>query len=231
MTHPEGVRWHLYPTNAELVERAASAILRVAEEAIAARGDFLVVLAGGTTPKLIYERLADAPADWARWKIYFGDERCLDADDPDRNSVMASSAWLDGARLRGARIFPMPAEKGPEEGAGAYCAVLKGIGTFDLVLLGLGEDGHTASLFPGHDWGRRDEDPAVLPVRSAPKPPAERISLSAARLSKSRQMLVLVSGAGKAEAVSGWRSGQDLPIAAVRPASGVDALLTADAWI
>lgn len=230
MSDLQMVRWHLYPADSDLIERTAVALLRVADESIFSRGEFLLVLAGGTTPARIYQRLADAPADWSRWKIYFGDERCLAADDPDRNSVMASAAWLDAAKMHGADVFPIPAEIGPEEGAAAYGDVLKGVGTFDLVLLGLGEDGHTASLFPGHDWGRRDEDPLVLPVRGAPKPPPERISLSAARLSHTRQMWVLVSGAGKADAVAGWRSGAELPITAVRPAGGLDVLITADAW-
>lgn len=230
MTVHQVVRWHLYPTQAELVERTASVILRIAGEAIDARGEFLLVLAGGTTPAQVYSRLAGASADWPRWKIYFGDERCLPADDPDRNSVMASKSWLDAARSCGAQVFPIPAELGPEDGAEAYRRVLKEVGTFDLVLLGLGEDGHTASLFPGHAWGIRDEDPTVLPVRAAPKPPPERISLSAARLSHTRQLMVLVTGEGKAEAVYGWRSGEDLPISAVQPAHGVEALVTTDAW-
>lgn len=230
MQNPQIIRWHLYGTGSELVERATGTILRVADEAIAARGEFLIVLAGGTTPKQIYERLADAPADWARWKIYFGDERCLDADHPDRNSAMASAAWLDRARPSAAEVFPIPAELGPDAGAAAYRDLLHGVGTFDVVLLGLGEDGHTASLFPGRDWGRRDEDLSVLPVLRAPKPPPERISLSAARLSHARQVLVFVTGEAKADAVSGWRADENLPITAVRPVGGVDAMLTVDAW-
>ena len=230
MTISQSLRWHLYPTVADLVERTAAAILRLAEDAIRVRGEFLLVLAGGTTPQRIYRQLAGAAADWARWKIYFGDERCLDTDHPDRNSVMASSAWLAEAKRQGAHVFPIPAEQGPDQGAAAYRAVLNNVGTFDLVLLGLGEDGHTASLFPGRDWGQRDQDPTVLSVHSAPKPPPERISLSAVRLSHARQVLVLVTGARKIQAVSGWRAGEPLPISAIRPAGGVDALLTADAW-
>lgn len=224
------VRWHVYPSVSDLVERATAAILRIAAESIRLRGEFLVVLAGGTTPRLIYERIANASAEWTRWRIYFGDERCLDIDDPDRNSVMASSAWLAGAERKGALVFPIPAELGPDRGTMAYQQALRGLGTFDLVLLGLGEDGHTASLFPDQDWGVRDEDPSVLPVRSAPKPPPERISMSAARLSHTRQLLVFVTGVGKAGAVSRWRSGDLLPITAVQPSGGVDVLVTSDAW-
>lgn len=230
MNTPQTVRWHLYPTLSDLVERTSAAILRLAEDAIRARGEFLLVLAGGTTPQRIYRQLARAAADWVHWKIYFGDERCLEPDHPDRNSMMASSAWLAEAQRSGARVYPIPAELGPDEGAAAYRAVLHNVGTFDLVLLGLGEDGHTASLFPNHEWGQADRDPTVLAVQTAPKPPPERISLSAARLSHARQVLVLASGPGKIPAVSGWRAGAHLPITAIRPPSGIDALLTADAW-
>lgn len=231
MNDTQRVRWHVYATVADLVDRATAAIVRIADESVRVRAEFSVVLAGGTTPKLIYQHLADAPVDWASWRIYFGDERCLAADHPDRNSVMASSAWLAAAVPKGALVFPITAEQGAEQGAFDYRETLRTAGTFDLVLLGLGEDGHTASLFPGHEWGLRDDDPTVLPVFSAPKPPPERISLSAARLSHARQVLVFVTGSGKAEAVTGWRSGRLLPITAIKPAGGIDALITADAWI
>lgn len=224
------VRWHVYASSDELIEQATSAILRIADEAISARGEFLLVLAGGTTPQRIYHSLSRSAADWSRWRVYFGDERCLSPDHPERNSLMAADAWLNVAVSQGLRVFPMPAEEGPERAAAAYQATLQSVGTFDLVLLGLGEDGHTASLFPGHDWGEQDDAPGVLPVRGAPKPPPERVSLSAARLSAARSVLVLVTGAGKVDAVAGWRSGVRLPVTAIRPAAGVDVMLTRDAW-
>lgn len=230
MVIPQVVRWHIYPDEAELAETASSAILRIANQAIAERGEYLIVLSGGKTPKAIYERLAESAADWTRWKIYFGDERCLPVDHPDRNSVMAATAWLGRVTIPREQIFQIPAERGSEAGAEAYQKILAGVGSFDLVLLGLGEDGHTASLFPGHDWGEGAEEISVLPVQGAPKPPGERVSLSAFRLSHARQVLVFASGAAKAPAVTAWRSGQNLPIAAVRAPTGVDALLTLDVW-
>lgn len=224
------VRWHIYPDNAELVTTAAKAILRIADQAIGERGEFHIALAGGTTPGAVYSQLAGMQAEWARWTIYFGDERCLPADDAERNSVMAARLWLDRVPIPRERIFAIPGELGPDAAAAAYRKVLAGVGTFDLVLLGLGEDGHTASLFPGHDWGAAAFDPAALAVTGAPKPPPERVSISAFRLSHAREVMVLVTGAGKASAVSDWRAGRPLPIAAIRPAAGVDALLTPDAW-
>ena len=102
------------------------------------------------------------------------------------------------------------------------------IGSFDLVLLGLGEDGHTASLFPSQDWGEGQESADALPVFNAPKPPPERVSLSAQRLGKAEQVLFLVTGAGKREAVSRWQAGDPIPASAIHPANGVDVLLTTE---
>jgi len=230
MQTSQTLRWHLYPDTAELVDRAVSAIHRMAEHAILARGEFSIVLAGGTTPKALYQRLVPLVTDWSRWSVYFGDERCLPVDDPERNSRMARDAWLAHVPLRPERIFPIPAELGPDLGARAYDDVLKHVGSFDLVLLGLGEDGHTASLFPGQNWGQRMDDPMALGVRGAPKPPPERVSVSANRLSHAREVMILVNGAGKADAVAAWRSGECLPIAAIVPDAGVDVLITTDAW-
>jgi 6-phosphogluconolactonase len=107
----------------------------------------------------------------------------------------------------------------------AYAETLRAVGEFDLVLLGLGEDGHTASLFPGHEWGRAAGSPDVLAVFEAPKPPAQRVTLSAARLSRARQVMFLVSGEGKHRAIADWRAGKDIPARAITPAAGVDVLV------
>ena len=96
---------------------------------------------------------------------------------------------------------------------------------FDLVLLGLGDDGHTASLFPGHTWGEESGAPAAIAVHNAPKPPPDRVSLSAARLSTSRAVIFLVSGEAKHQAVADWRSGRHIPASVITPATGVDIFL------
>jgi 6-phosphogluconolactonase len=145
-------RWHEFDSVIDFEQAARRFILEHAERAIAARGAFSIVLAGGNTPRNIYRALCDADTDWSAWHVYFGDERCLPADDPERNSHMARSAWLDHVAIPSQQIHPIPGELGPETAADSYARELAEVGEFDLVLLGLGEDGHTASLFPGGAW-------------------------------------------------------------------------------
>lgn len=220
-------RWHVYPSAEAVRQKTVEMVLCAAAEAIARRGVFHLVLAGGTTPQAVYEAeaLRESPAEWAKWQIWFGDERCLPPDHPERNSRMAQAAWLDRVAIPATRIHAIPAELGAEAGAAAYAGQLRDIPEFDLVLLGLGEDGHTASLFPGQPWGVDAATPAALAVHDAPKPPPERISLSAWRLSWARQVAFLVTGAAKRAAVAGWRAGGVLPASAVCPAGGVDVLV------
>ena len=209
-----------------LQQQALPIILDSAEQSIRARGQFHLVLAGGNTPREIYRALCSASADWAAWHVYFGDERCLSSDDAARNSVMAAEAWLDQVPISPSSVDVIPAELNVEEAARRYAATLRNVGEFDLVLLGLGEDGHTASLFPGHDWGVAAGAPDVLAVVDAPKPPAQRVSLSAQRLARARKVLFLVTGEAKRAAVTAWRAGADLPAQAIRPVAGVDVLVT-----
>ena len=220
-------RWHVVDDARELARVACERVLVAAAEAIAARGRFDVVLAGGTTPQRCYERLATATAGWSAWHVWFGDERCLGADDADRNSVMARDAWLGAVAIPSNQIHVVRAGRDAHEAARDYAAELVAVDVFDLVLLGLGEDGHTASLFPGHDWGEAADAPAMLAVTDAPKPPSARVSMSAARLSRARQVLFLVDGEGKRDALARWRAGARIPAAAIRPDAGVDVLAVA----
>lgn len=218
-------RWHRYGDAADLYRHATAAVARIASESIAARGAFRIVLAGGGTPNALYRLLAGLNADWRHWHVYWGDERCVAPGHGDRNSLQARQAWLDQAAIPLAQVHPIPAELGCAEGAKRYAELLAGVPAFDLVLLGLGEDGHTASLFPGQDWGEATAAPAALAVQGAPKPPPERVSLSAARLSHAGHVFFLVAGAGKQEALQRWQGGDAIPAASIRPAGGVDILL------
>jgi 6-phosphogluconolactonase len=228
MTKGQTIHWHQFPDAAGVAVNAASRILAAASKAILQRGIFRLVLAGGRTPEATYRLLAKAEADWRQWEIFFGDERCLPVDHPDRNSTMAAKAWLDHVNIPREQIHIIPAEKGPIEGARLYSPVVADALPFDLVILGLGEDGHTASLFPGH---HHPEEILVVPVTGAPKPPSERISLTAKTLSQSRQVLVVVTGPDKQEAVTKWKKGNNIPIASITALEMLDITLDTDANI
>lgn len=212
-------RWQSFDSQQALNQAAVTRILQAAKSALTERGRFSIVLAGGTTPKSVYELLRFADTDWNKWHIYYNDDRCLPIDHPDRNSLMAAQVWLDHVSIPMQQIHDIPTELGPVAGAKAYSETLTGLGDFDLVLLGLGEDGHTASLFPGHSW---DDSVDAFPVFDAPKPPSERVSISAARLSRAREVIFLVTGVGKQEAVDSWRKGVAIPATTIRPENGVD---------
>ncbi len=220
------VRWDVLDNAQAVAKQAALHILAAAARAIAERGVFRIVLAGGRTPEAAYRLLVAASTDWSRWEIFYGDERCLPVDDAQRNSRMAAQAWLDQVTIPQAQIHPIPAERGAEAGAQAYAAEVQAAMPFDMVLLGMGEDGHTASLFPGQ---QHPAEELVHAVHNAPKPPPDRVSLSQRVLSDARQVLVLVTGGGKRDAVKAWKAGDALPIASIRGHSGVDVLIDRDA--
>lgn len=200
--------WRVFPNHEALLD-AALAVIRQSE---AESGHtFSCVLAGGRTPLDLYRRLADEPMQWDKWRVYLGDERCLPPEHPERNSLQAARAFLGRVPIPPEHVCFPSAELGAAAAALRYNEQLRNAGVFDLVLLGLGEDGHTASLFPGRDIGAEQGAPDVLPVFDAPKPPPERISLSAQRLSRARTVLFLVAGAGKREATTRWRQGLEIP--------------------
>jgi 6-phosphogluconolactonase len=211
MTSHSELKWLIKDTATQVAEATEKFVIERAQRAIAKRGCFHLVLAGGTTPRKAYEKLATHKLDWSAWRFYYGDERCLPTDDPERNSLMAEQAWLQRIRINPEQHFPIPAELGPEAGAEQYLQVLEtqGIERFDLVLLGMGEDGHTASLFPGHEWS---EQARMLAVHDSPKPPPERVSLGPALIHAARRRCFIVTGGGKAAAVQQWREDQPLPI-------------------
>lgn len=219
------VRWLTLVSVAELERTACNRIIEAAARAIKHRGEFLIVLAGGNTPRGVYRLLREQAANWSHWNVYYGDERCLPAADVERNSKMAATEWLDHVPIPKDQVHPIPAERGATAAALAYKDTLRDVGEFDMVLLGLGDDGHTASLFPNHDWGTAPEAPDVLAVFNAPKPPPDRVSLSATRLSRAREVLFLIAGDAKREAVRRWRGGENIPVRAILPRAGVDVLI------
>ena len=218
-------RWHEHASAALVADRLAEEITARAHESIAARRAFHVVLTGGTTPRALYERLASTSAEWSAWHVYFSDERCLPPDHPDRNSVMADETLLAHVAIPRSQIHVIPAEAGPVAAARTYAAIAGTAPRFDAILLGLGDDGHVASLFPGRDWGRDRKSPGALPVFDAPKSPPERVTLSAWRLSHTRSAYCMVTGASKRYALAQWRSGIAIPATAIAPACGIGVFL------
>ncbi len=218
----KAVSYQLLADSDAVAQAAAEQILMAAQQAIAARGQFKLVLAGGSTPQAAYRRLAAADAAWQQWHIYYGDERCLPIDDHERNSYMAAKAWLNQVAIPGEQIHPIAAERGAQRAAAEYDALIGAAVPFDLVLLGMGEDGHTASLFPGR---QHDPDAWAVPVHNAPKPPPNRVSLSARALSETRVLLLLVTGPSKHGALQRWASGETLPVTTLHPDGPIKLLL------
>lgn len=177
-----------------------------------------VALAGGSTPRAAYERLAKLVSDWSGVELWFGDERAVGPDDPDSNERMVRESLLGGADADPPqpRINRVPTPGSAEELAAAYGRTLRervpagpdGIPVLDVALLGLGEDGHTASLFPHAPTLDQHGEP-VLPVHDAPKPPPDRVTLSLDVLRAARASLILAAGAGKAQPAAKLLAGAD----------------------
>lgn len=201
----------IFPDAAAVAGEACRRIVAAAQAAIAERGVFRIVLAGGSTPQLTYRLLAGSRQDWSAWEVYWGDERCLPVSHPGRNSYSAHLVWLAQVDIPPGQIHPIPAELGAGQAALIYAATLRDKRPFDLVLLGMGEDGHTASLFPGAV--AETETRLVVAVHDAPKPPAERVSLNYGVLRDCREQLILVGGKDKAATLLAWSAGAKLPIA------------------
>jgi len=205
--------WIVMDSAKDIAEVALAKILDVAQEAIQKRRIFKIVLAGGTTPENVYRLLAKESCDWQHWHFYLGDERCLPADHTDRNSQMALKTLLNHIEIPEDNIHFIAAELGAEQAAKRYeKTVIKDALPFDLVLLGMGEDGHTASLFPGHQHPKSE---LVHAVYNAPKPPPERVSLSVNALSENHNLMILVTGKSKKESVAAWLKGRALPVSSI----------------
>jgi len=204
-------QWFEFADANAVAEAGADFIASKARQAIRDRGQFRLVLAGGTTPLACYRLLAAQAHQWDKWQLYYGDERCLPEDHAERNHRMVMATGLS-ERVGGHHV--MPTELGPEQAARNYQRIVENALPFDLVLLGMGEDGHTASLFPGHDL-QPGEGALCTAVYQSPKPPPERVSLTLNALQDCRDMLLLVTGAGKRDALTQWQQGAQLPIAQV----------------
>lgn len=199
-----------FKTPLEVAQAVADIVVMSASEAIAERGVFHWVLAGGTTPKRCYELLQDADIDWLKVHVWFGDERCLPVGDHERNDVMADEALLKHVAIPSNQIHRIDAELGATEAAALYAEALSHIACLDLVLLGMGEDGHTASLFPNNP--ALSEQALAVAVFDSPKPPSNRVSLGYKALKSARRRVIMVTGEGKRDAFERVCAGEDLPV-------------------
>ena len=201
---------------------AASAVVEAAFKATHERGDFHLVLAGGSTPLRAYELLASElrdEVDWRRVTFYFGDERCVPPDHPDSNYNAAREVLFAPLKVGSSRVRRIAGELAPAAAAADYDAELQGLEAvrspmFDLVLLGMGEEGHTASLFPGSPALAETVHRAV--AVTVPKPPEHRVTLTPKALASARQVLFLVTGEGKSEALAAvFSDAENIPSALV----------------
>ncbi|HJU35785.1 MAG TPA: 6-phosphogluconolactonase [Gaiellaceae bacterium] len=191
-----------------VVESAAEAARVVAERLAAqARDGGSIVLTGGSTPRRAYEIAAELEPDWSRAELWWGDERCVPPDDELSNFGMAKAALLDNLERAPAAVHRMQGELGRDDGVREYNHELADVAAFDLVLLGLGPDGHVASLFPGFptlDVTRRD----VIGSEAGHEPFVDRISMTLPRLCATNELLFLIAGEDKAEAAARALAGE-----------------------
>jgi 6-phosphogluconolactonase len=188
-----------------VAERAADAVERLIAAALRERDVCHVALAGGSTPERCHELLAERDVDWSRVHVWEGDERCVPPDHEDANWLMIRRSLLDHVDVPVAQQHRMPGERGPDEGAALYEDELRRVvgaePVLDLVMCGMGPDGHTLSLFPGHDEvGERER--LVVGVDDSPKPPPERITFTLPLVEMARRTMLLAAGASKQEALS-----------------------------
>jgi 6-phosphogluconolactonase len=223
------------PNLKEVSREAAARFQRLASESVAAAGRFSVALSGGSTPHALYELLAEAPfretIDWSRVHLFWGDERFVPADHPDSNFRMAREAFIGRVPIPAENVHPIPTEGGDPEACAAqyeetlrrFFAPLEGeVPSFDLILLGLGADGHTASLFPGSP--ALGEDHRLVLAAYVQKLDAWRLTLTPPILRGARHVIFLVCGPDKAatlqEVLEGPYDPHRLPAQLVRPEEG-----------
>ena len=222
----------VYPDHQSFVDGAAAFIAGLAAESIAARGRFTIALSGGSTPRPVYARLAAADhaerIDWRKVHVFFSDERCVPPDDAASNYRMAREALLDHVPLPPDNVHRMRGEEDPALAALAYEQDLQRLfrtsaaPAFDLICLGMGDDGHTASLFPGTAALRERERWVVAQYVAVAR--AWRVTFTAALINAARHIVFLVEGAGKSETL--WRvlagpyQPDVLPAQLIQPISG-----------
>ncbi|EMM77394.1 6-phosphogluconolactonase [Leptospira santarosai] len=190
-------------------------IEKISQDAIQFKNFFHIVLTGGDTARLLYSKLKDLKTDWSKWLFYFGDERCVPESHPDSNSFMVNESLFKFIPISEEQIFKIPAHMGAKDAAVEYARSIQSILTFDLVLLGLGEDGHIASLFPGSKCLTETKD--VLAIHDSPKPPKQRVSLSLRKINMSDNILIIAKGKKKTKIIERIKLDEILPVTSLLP--------------
>jgi 6-phosphogluconolactonase len=223
----------IYPDIHALSQQAAEYIVRIANESIADHGRFSIAFTGGTTPGETYRLLGGEPfrsqINWQLVHIFWGDERCVPQDSPDSNFYLAQKVLLNSIAIPDLQVHRMPADQPDREAASQAYAVemqhafdTNGVPSFDLIHLGMGPEAHTASLFP-HQASLHEKQRLVMPV-SVPKPPPDRLTFTPPLLNAARNVLFLVTGSDKADALKAVIEGDyqpdEYPAQIVRPTNG-----------
>jgi 6-phosphogluconolactonase len=234
-----GSEWLDFEHAEALAIGAAERIASHLGEAISRRGQASLVLAGGSTPETTYRHLALLPVDWQRVWIFWSDERCVDTGEAGSNFAMAQRTLLVPAGVPENRTFRIEGERGAAAAAVAYEQTLRSVLTdrpwprFDVSVLGIGNDGHTASLFPDDLSSTPDSEKRWVRPARGPAPHPERVTLTLGALASSDRILFLVSGRSKAEIVTRLAAGGEveLPAARLECAAGrVTWMLDSSAW-
>lgn len=205
----------IFKDSEAVAQAAADYVFDKIKTCVAEKGQCHVVLPGGTTPARCLELLAEKPLPWNDIHWYPGDERCYPVGHAERNDTMILDKLFSNHPGAEKNFHPMPAELGPEKGAANYAVILDASGGMDIVVLGMGEDGHTASLFP--DNIALDNRSSAVPVYESPKPPDQRISIGLTMLKNAAESIIIATGEGKRDALKKMREGVMFPVGLIEP--------------
>lgn len=205
----------VYVNPEAVAQAAADYIFQKIIKCVDKNGHCHVVLPGGSTPARCLELLSEMSLPWESIHWYPGDERCYPVGHTERNDTMIMQKLFSQQAEYKNYFHPIPAELGPEVGAETYTSLLKDINTMDIVILGMGEDGHTASLFPGNP--ALEDRRSVVPVYNAPKAPDKRVTLGLTVLGNAEECIVIATGSSKQAALEKIKKGMQLPVSRVEP--------------
>lgn len=198
----------LFDNKISLFQNLAEDILDIAKKSIIEKNFFSIVLTGGSSTRGLYKILSGSESNFNKWHIYISDERILPKDHQDRNDRVIKKIWLDNNRIPKKNIHFIQAELCPNKAREEYEDKLHKVKKFDVVLLSVGEDGHIASLFPGHKYNNKQN---VIIERNSPKPPKQRISISYQKLNNTKNLFMIIIGNSKRSIVRRLLKDERLP--------------------